>query len=586
MTQFKILVVDDQFGRAGLDRESFLDRVQRDESEFLFTTGQTEDGCNAPQVTLDIVEQLWERPGEKRLSLILLDVRFPDPLDVNADRFGFTLLRALRKKFGSDLPIVMLTGEAGVKGTAIATEVTGFLPKEELCKNTLDEQVFRNGLFPDASESLIGSAPAFLLTLRGLRRVVRSGVMELLLLGETGTGKSDLAKFVHSISGRSKGPFVTWFGRRVESDLHNDQLFGHWWGAFTGAGESVPGVAEKAHRGTLFIDEIAELSPSVQVDLLEYRLRGKEDNLRRVKRQGHYPKRAHGSLNLVGEYSEKEDRVLVDTFLITATNRPIEDSAWREREGFRLDLFNRLGHRITVPPLRERVEDIAPLFLALWRRAIGREIELAPDAQALLEAHEWREGNVEEVRQIASSLSALIGPEFDKIHAHHFDGILGRSSQPQNEPQSSTEGTETTTLRIDDSGKQREIALPRRLVDFEVHCMWGVTERLRAAVFETRRPSGLGTLADIFSHATGVAYSATDVKREVKEILAPWFSPSERKVARWKQNPRYQNLVERVRSDVVLCALYEYSIGRIDWRDAKTSINSTLNDQNTSRSPS
>ena len=575
--QFKILVVDDQYGSAGLDRESFLGCVQRDESEFVFATGQTDDGRNIPELTLDLVERLWERQNQFRLSLILLDVRFPDEQDPHADRFGFTLLRTLRERFGRALPIVMLTTEKDVRGAANEASADGFLPKENLSQRALEDQLFRNGVFPDMRGKLLGSAPPFLLTLREFRRVVRSGVMELLLLGETGTGKSDLAEWLHDLSGRPRELFKRWFARSTNPELHYDALFGHWSGAFDGAREHKAGVAERAHRGTLFIDEIAELNPSVQTDLLEYRQRSSKDNLRRIRRQGHYPTNRRTDLDLMGTYSPEEDRVLVDTFLVTATNKPIDDPAWRERAGFRQDLFNRLGHRITVPPLRERVEDIAPLFLVFFERASGRHITLTPDAQRRLQAHEWRGGNVEEVRQVAAAVTTRVGAEFDEIYPHHFDGLLGERYEPAAVGMSRVSSERTvqkpsTTEYPADEGPHVPVVSATRLVDFEVQSLWGIAERLRTAVVETRRPGRPGTLADIFKHATGVDYAATDVKREVKDILAPWFAPNERQAARWVANPHYQELAERVRADVVLSSLYRYSAGEINWNEARVSM--------------
>jgi DNA-binding NtrC family response regulator len=571
--QFKILVIDDQYGRPGPEREDFLARVQRDESEFVFTTGQTEDGQNVPDVTIALAEALWEHPSQLRVSLILLDVRFPDGKDPQANRFGFKLLRALRERFGRALPIVMLTTETGVSGAANEASADGFLPKENLSQTTLDDQLFRNGVFPDTTGMLVGSAHSFLLTLRELRRVVRSGVMELLLLGETGVGKSRLAQYVHHISERRNGPFKSWVARTPNAELHYDELFGHWREGFTGANTNYAGIAEVAHKGILFIDEIAELSPQSQTGLLEYRSRG-VDNFRRAKRLGHYPRSAPTNLNLIGRYSAEEDRILVDTFLITATNKPINDPAWRERTDFRLDLFNRLGHRVEVPPLRERVEDIVPLFLAQFRHVYKRAIVLTADAQIQLEGHQWREGNIKEIETVVETVGARLAPEFDEVHPHHFASLLAERRESMGTSSVSSkrvpEGTKTAG-QASNVGREGSVSASR-LVDFEVQSLWGIAERLRTAVLETRRPGRPGTLADIFRHATGVEYPATDVKREVKDILAPWFAPKERQAARWAENAHYQELAERVRADVVLSTLYRYSCGEIKWEEASEAM--------------
>lgn len=570
MREFKILVVDDQYGRAGLDRQDFLERVGRDPGDFIFTTGQSEEGRNLPNVALELVDRYWNGPADVRLSLVLLDVRFADREDPFADKFGFTLLQLLRERFGPALPIVMLTAEDNVKASANESRADGFLPKECLTPDAFAQQFFRNALVPGPDGQVSGTAPSFLKTLRELRRVVRSGVMEMLFLGETGTGKSELAKYVHSISDRASTQLVIWFARATNPDLHFDQLFGHWKGAFDGAREHAAGVAEQAHRGTLFIDEIADLNPNVQTDLLEYRQRSTVDNMRRVRRLGHAPR---DKSQLPTTYSVTEDRVIVDSLLITATNRPIDDPAWRERAGFRLDVFNRLGHRIVVPPLRERVEDIAPMFLRFLRSASGLEKALAPEARARLESHEWREGNVAELKRVAEGVSARIGPEFDEVHAHHFEGLLSDGTRP--EVVAVAERVRQTETEAGQGGGTVSLVStegPERLVDFEIQSLWGMADRLRKAVIETRRPGRLGTLSDIFKHATGTDYASTDVKREVKDLLAPWFAPNERQAARWTSSERYRDFASRIKNDIVLSSLYEYAAGRIPWGQARHQI--------------
>jgi len=574
MSRFKILVVDDQYGRPGLDREDFLERVGRDPGDFVFTTGQSAEGRNTPAVTLDTVGRYWKGASDERLALVLLDVRFADPEDPSADRFGFTLLRSLRETFGPALPIVMLTAEDNVKASANESRADGFLPKEGLTPDAFNKQHFRNALVPAPGDQVFGTALPFLATLRELRRVVRSGVMEMLFLGESGTGKSELAKYVHSISDRAGTPPVIWFARATNADLHFDQLFGHWKGAFDGAREPAAGAAEQAHRGTLFIDEIADLNPNVQTDLLEYRQRSPVDNLRRVRRLGHAPK---DKGQWPATYSSEEDRVLVDSLLITATNRPIDDPVWRERAGFRLDVFNRLGHRTVVPSLRERAEDIAPMFVRFLYAASGLEKTLAPEAKARLEGHEWREGNVAELKRVAEAVSARIGPEFDEVHGHHLEGLLSDPIRPAVVAVTHTvQPTETPEGQSAEQAAPMSSEAPTRLVDFEIQSSWGMAERLRRAVVETRRPDRLGTLSDIFKHATGADYAATDVKREVKDLLAPWFAPNERQAARWASSEQYRAFAARIKNDLVLSSLYDYAAGRIQWGQARDQIAGAL----------
>ena len=560
----KVVVIDDQIGRAGPFRETFLAGAGLPAADFLFMTGQDDGGRNSIGTVVEYVDSLWAGAGAVGPSLVLLDVQFDDQEDADPEKFGFRLLDALREKCGPTLPIVMLTNIADARPAANEGRADGFLPKSELSPEVLEQQLFRNGLYPSSRMGPQGTSTAFLLTLREIRRAVGSGVMELLLLGETGSGKSELARYAHAESPRRHGPFETWFPRRSNADLHYDQLFGHWKGAFSGADRNVAGVAERAHRGTLLVDEIAELSPDGQTELLEYRDRHRRDGLRRVRRLGLYPGAASKSLHLVGDYSADEDRILVDTFLVTATNQPIQDASWREARAFRQDLYNRLGHRIEVPPLRSRPADIGPLFRHFLERAARRPIDLAPAALDRLMTHRWTDGNLAELKTVADEVCMRLGPDFDQVLLHHLDDLLfgpAGASTPDAPPTGNNNTSE------------------RAFVDFEVESLWGLAERLRTAVVEARTPRGMGSLADILKYATGVAYAPTDVKREVKDILAAWFAPNDRRAARWRAHPVYRERARRVQDDVVLATLYRYSAGQIPWGEARVRVGEALSER-------
>jgi len=294
--------------------------------------------------------------------LILLDVRFADPRSPQADRFGLLLLKEIRDRFGRALPIVLLTTRKHVRDDANRLMADGFLPKEDLSRETLDLQLNRNGLLKDPS--LIGTAPVFLIMLRELRRLVLGGTKDLMLLGEAGSGKSEIARYVHRMTGlpRSAGPFKVCFARATSAELHVDELFGHWKDSFTGADAHKAGVGELANKGRYSWTRlqslarrsdgafgVSNLGEGRQATHLEDRASTVEDRKQTTVR----PPR---------EYDPIEQKVLVDTMLISATNRPIDDATWRAQYRFRDDLYFKLGHRVVVPPLRDRRQDILRCF--------------------------------------------------------------------------------------------------------------------------------------------------------------------------------------------------------------------------------
>jgi DNA-binding NtrC family response regulator len=239
------------------------------------------------------------------------------------------------------------------------------------------------------------SSPSMQRFLRLARRVVK-GDTALLILGETGVGKERLARSIHSESSRASGPFVTVNCGALPESLLESELFGHEEGAFTGAVRARRGYFELAHRGTIFLDEIGEMPIHLQVKLL----RVLED--RSIRRVG----------------SEKP--IEVDVRIMAATNRDLKREM--EEHRFRADLYYRLAVvTLTVPPLRERREDIQELasaFLDRTRRQLGRPVtRFHPDAMEALLRHDWP-GNVRELIN-AIERAVLLAPG-DEIHVSDF----------------------------------------------------------------------------------------------------------------------------------------------------------------------
>jgi DNA-binding NtrC family response regulator/tetratricopeptide (TPR) repeat protein len=204
----------------------------------------------------------------------------------------------------------------------------------------------------------------------------------VLVEGESGCGKELVARALHRRSTRRDRPFCTLNCAALPDDLVEAELFGHARGAFTGAVAERPGVFEEAHTGTLFLDEIGDLSPRAQAKVL-----------RTVQ---------EGELRRVGENVARR----IDVRIVSATNQDLRQDAAAHR--FRLDLLYRLDViRITVPPLRDRREDIALLAEHFWREAterVGSRAVLSAAAVAALARYDWP-GNVRELQNVLAALA-------------------------------------------------------------------------------------------------------------------------------------------------------------------------------------
>jgi transcriptional regulator with PAS, ATPase and Fis domain len=218
-----------------------------------------------------------------------------------------------------------------------------------------------------------------------LARVASRTELPVLLLGESGTGKTLLARAIHNSSARGRAPFVSFNAAALSDTLLDSQLFGHERGAFTGAERRVKGKFELAHRGTLFIDEIADMTASAQAKIL------------RAVEYGEF------------EHLGSEALQVADVRLISATHLPLEK--YIEAEQFRKDLFYRIsGFTISLPPLRQRPNDL--------RALVASEIESACTAQGKaiigvsrvaldkLLAHDWP-GNLRELKRVIHSAVAM-----------------------------------------------------------------------------------------------------------------------------------------------------------------------------------
>lgn len=365
MASERILIVDDEDGMRRL-----LNRVLTRENYEVSTVGS---GAEALRLIA----------GE-RFDLVVTDIKMPE-MD------GLQLLEEL-KEYEPSLPIIVMTAYGTIENAVQALRLGAYdyiakpFETDEI-KLTVAKALERERLLAENRylhaelegrydfSGIIGGSPAMQQVYEMASSVAASNA-NVLITGESGTGKELMARSIHYSSPRKEKPFVVLNCSALSESVLESELFGHEKGAFTGALDTRKGRFERADQGTLFIDEVAEMSMTAQVKLL------------RVI-QEHEFERVGGNKT-----------ISVNVRIVAATNKKLEEQV---KEGhFREDLYYRLNVvNLSIPPLRSRREDIEPLsrfFLKKYSAETGKKItDLAPRALSCLLAHDWP-GNVRELQ--------------------------------------------------------------------------------------------------------------------------------------------------------------------------------------------
>jgi len=343
-------------------------------------------------------------------DLVFLDIKMPQ-MD------GMEVLKAIKSVDGSP-PVVILSGHGTVATAVEATKAGAYdfiekppdrerlllVARNALSQRKLGEENRRLKLTFDERYKMEGESAALQKVWDAVRRAAPTNAT-VLITGESGVGKELVARAIHRNSNRRDEPFVQVNCAAIPEELIESELFGHEKGSFTGATEKQIGKFELAHKGTIFLDEIGDMSLRTQAKVL------------RVLQEG--------EVERIGS----QKTIQVDVRVVAATNKNLEEEI--EKGEFREDLYFRLSViPIRVPPLRERQEDIGPLvehFVQAFAADNNfRPKTFTPAAMDVLRRHPWR-GNIRELRNTIERL--LIMVEGQEIRPQHLEDVLMRPSE-------------------------------------------------------------------------------------------------------------------------------------------------------------
>ena len=364
----RILIVDDE-----KDTREFMARALSGKYEVL--------------TAADAELAMKQLDADRSIRLLLSDVRMPG-------EDGITLMKAV-KAMNPGLAVILLTAFGSIDQAVAAMKdgaddfITKPVDLDQLelrvekalkahklesevkhLKAQLDEKYGMNGI--------VGSSPAMQKVFRMIRQAAPTDAT-VLIQGPSGTGKELVARAIHNLSNRSKGPFVAVEFAAISPNLLESEMFGHEKGAFTGAVSRRIGRFEAANHGTIFLDEISEMPLELQVKLL------------RVLQEREFQR--------VGS----NETVKCDIRIVAATNRDL--AAYVKEGKFREDLYYRLNViDMRLPALKERTGDV-PLLVNRYLREFGGK-SVSPDAMRLLESYQWP-GNVRELRNAVEKMCVL-----------------------------------------------------------------------------------------------------------------------------------------------------------------------------------